>query len=890
MDINQIENNIDALLSSYTEDSFIYGLLSAYGLPNAAITRLKNGEYNLAKEDGQILWKKKVCFRKEKSQDLHSVIDQLKKTPAISKQHPRFIIVTDFKTLLALDTENSDTLDIPFKDLSRRFDFFLPWAGMEKSQLQRESLADIKAAERMGRLYDLILEENPIENEDQRHSLNVFFTRLLFCYFAEDTGIFPSGIFVNGVASHTAEDGSDLQVYFSKLFDVLNTEDRKKCPAYLVDYPYVNGGLFATESPAPKFNARSRKILIECGSLNWKAINPDIFGSMMQAVVHSEERSGKGMHYTSVVNIMKVIEPLFLNDLREELEKAGDNKQKLEKLLERIYRLRIFDPACGSGNFLIIAYKELCKLEIEIFKRLNPHGQMSFKFQNKLKINQFYGIEIDDFAHETAKLSLWLAEHQMNLAFREVFGNARPTLPLQDGGNIICGNATRLAWEVVCPIAQENEIFILGNPPYKGSKIQSKEQKADLAVALESSVKGFRDLDYIACWFVKAAEYIRNRPYKFAFVTTNSISQGTQVSALWPSILTRGLEIEFVHSEFKWTNNARGNAGVICVIIGIRNVQKAPKIIFTEGLSRNVSNINAYLTEGANIIVERKSQPQSGFPKMCFGNAPYDGGHLILDQQAKDALVEDFPSSEKFLKKLIGTKEYLSGTFRWCIWIENQDLPQIDIEPILNRIHLVKEFRLKSTDQGTREMASRPHQFREMKLAKTSTLLIPRVSSERREYIPLGLLSSEYVISDAQVIYDAPLYLFALLASKMHMVWVHAVAGRLKSDIRYSSALCYNTFHFPHLNEQQKVLIEDLALRILDIREKHSESTMAQLYDPEDMPAELLLAHRDLDLAVEQVYRERQFKSDDERLAYLLTAYENATSGKYEERLQQCLI
>jgi hypothetical protein len=884
MDINQIENNIEALLDSFTEESFIYGLLAAYGLPNAAVTRLRNGEYNLSKDKNQILWKKRVCYQIQKTGDLHSAIDVLKKTPAISKQHPRFLIVTDFTTLLAIDTDNSDSLDIPLKDLSRHFDFFLPWAGMEKSQLQRENPADIKAAERMGRLYDLILEENPIESEEQRHSLNVFFTRLLFCYFAEDTGIFPSGIFVNGIASHTSEDGSDLQSYLFKVFETLNQQDRGKSPAFLAEYPYVNGGLFATSSPVPRFNAKSRKILIECGALNWKAINPDIFGSMMQAVVHTDERSGKGMHYTSVVNIMKVIEPLFLNDLREELENAGDNKQKLQKLLDRIYNIRIFDPACGSGNFLIIAYKELCKLEIEVFKRLNPHGQKSFNFLNKLKINQFYGIEIDDFAHETAKLSLWLAEHQMNLAFREVFGDARPTLPLQDGGNIFCGNAIDVDWDKVCPKQGGSEVMLLGNPPYIGARNQNKDQKLDIERVL-GDLDGCNDLDYVACWIRKAADYIRGANARFAFVTTNSITQGSQVALIWPHILV-SLEIGFAFPSFKWSNNARGNAGVTCVIIGVRNVSSHPKRLFGEGRTQLVKNISPYLIASKTVYVHGRKTPLSKLSPIVFGSMANDGGHLLLDESEYVALLSKQPKIKQLVRRCLGSREFINGISRYCLWIEpDQREFASSIPEITQRVKAVEEHRNNSNREATQALANEAYRFAEIRHRSGASIIIPSVSSERREYIPIGFLDDASIISNlAFAIYDASASLFAIVSSRMHMVWIRAVAGRLKTDYRYSAGLCYNTFPIPEVSAGALGRLEQLALDLLHVREQYSEKTLAQLYDPELMPSRLREVHGEIDLSVDQLYRSRVFSSDDERLEVLFQLYEDMSMTERKVR------
>ncbi|WMP19377.1 DNA methyltransferase [Thiothrix lacustris] len=473
----------------------------------------------------------------------------------------------------------------------------------------------------------------------------------MFCFFAEDTGIFGDNQFTNAVGSHTAEDGSDLSNYLQKLFRVLALRERGEFPAFLQAFPYVNGGLFEKDYPVPQFSAKSRKLILECGALNWKAINPDIFGSMIQAVVHDEQRSHMGMHYTSVVNIMKVMEPLFLNELQEELEKAAGNEGKLVKLLDRLYHLRIFDPACGSGNFLIIAYKELCRLEIAIFRELQTLNAKWKTAQSGIRLTQFYGIELDDFAHETAKLSLWLAEHQMNMAFREVFGDAKPTLPLQSGGNIVCGNATRLDWATVCPKDPAHETYILGNPPYLGSKVQEKSHKEDMANVF-NQVKNYKDLDYIACWFYKSAKYIEKNQSKFAFVTTNSICQGNQVAMLWPEMDSLKKEIYFAHSSFKWTNNAKGNAGVTCAIIGMRSLSNEPKLLFTSGIAKVVKNINPYLASGNNIIISRRTTPISIFPKMDLGNMPIDNGNLIFSSEEKNSLESKYPILSGFFKKL----------------------------------------------------------------------------------------------------------------------------------------------------------------------------------------------------------------------------------------------
>jgi len=882
MNSEKLEEKLQLLISSLNKESFIYDLLLAYGQPKSSITRLHKGDYNLSKVDGEILWKKKLFFKQEKTADLHVSIDQLKTDKTIAKQHPRFIVITDFKSLLAIDTKTADTLDIPITDLAKHYDFFLPWAGMEKSQLQNENPADVKAAERMGRLYDLILEDNPTTEKDQIHALNIFLSRLLFCFFAEDTGIFKEGQFTNAIASHTAKDGKDLHAYLQKLFSVLNLQARTDYPQFLQDFPYVNGGLFADNTPVPVFNLKSRKIIIECGTLNWQAINPDIFGSMIQAVVHNEQRSHMGMHYTSVVNIMKVIEPLFLNDLYVVFEKAENNEHRLKKLLNRLYHLRIFDPACGSGNFLIIAYKELCQLEIKIFRQLQAIDSVNWGHAvSGLHLNQFYGIELDDFAHETAKLSLWLTEHQMNLAFKEVFGETRPTLPLRDSGNITCGNATRLDWEVICPKVddkgKEREVYILGNPPYLGSSMQSKEQKADMAFVFKG-IKGYKNLDYISCWFLLGSKFIQGKGAnaQFAFVSTNSINQGEQVALLWQHIFNLELEIGFAYQSFKWTNNAKGNAGVTCVVVNVRNISFNFKKLFQGLISKKVENISPYLIEGNNTHIRRRGKPLSSIDEMLKGNQPTDGGNFIFSSEQKALLLVEFPISKFFFKKYFGSQEFIKGLERWCLWINDERKSEAKCIPeIRKRLEAIDSIRLTSKAPSTRNFLGGSHRFIQIQHEPTDALIIPSVSSERREYIPTGFLDENTVISNlAFAIYNPPAHIFAIISSRMHMTWVRTVAGRLKTDYRYSSALCYNTFPFPEITEAQKTTLEDHVFKVLDEREQHPEKTMAQLYDSDKMPDGLRQAHHEMDLAIEQCYRPQPFKSDDERLEYLFKLYE----------------
>lgn len=870
MNIAQIENNLQQLVKSFKKEAFIYDLLLAYGQPKASITRLQQGGLNLSRTAGEIAWKKKLFFKAVREEDLHELIDDIKADDKAIKHDPRFIVVTDFETLLAIDRKTLDTLDIPILEIPKYFDFFLPWAGMEKAQHPYENPADVKAAERMARLYDEIKKDNTTTTHEEAHNLNVFLSRLLFCFFAEDTGIFDKGQFTNCISSHTQQDGSDLHTYLDKLFEVMNTEPskRKSLPAYLEAFPYVNGGLYKNKHHAPVFTRRSRQAIINSGELDWSAINPDIFGSMFQAVISPEQRGGLGMHYTSVPNIMKVIEPLFMNELYEEFEAAKGNSKKLYALLQRIQNIKIFDPACGSGNFLIISYKQLRRLEMKIFKTMN-----SFAFSN-ISLSNFYGIELDDFAHEIAILSLWLAEHQMNQEFLKEFGRTKPALPLKETGNIAHGNACRIDWENVCPKKDGDEIYILGNPPYLGFNERSKEQKADMDFAL-NNIGNIQRLDYIGCWFVKATDYIQDINSRYAFVSTNSICQGEQVSLLWPHIFSKKQEICFAFQPFKWTNNAKGNAGVTCVILGIQNENLSNKLIFSEGRSKIVKSISPYLIEGNPVIMTQRKSPLSNFPEMILGSSGIDGGNLILSSDEKAAFIKSNPNSGKFIKSFIGGGDFVDGTERFCIWVDDNEIKEaLKIESIKDRVDKCREYRL-GAGRDAKKAANVPHRFFYRKHKDKDAIILPMTSSEKRTYLPVGFLTNRAIVSNGVfVVYDAEPYMMGLIASKMHMCWTQAVSGKLESRIRYSVNLAYNSFPFPEISEEQKQHITYAVLRVLEARERHSEKTLAQLYDPDKMPQGLMEAHHQLDLAVERCYRSKPFESDEERLEYLFKLYE----------------
>lgn len=876
MNLAQIENNLKLLVYTLDKETFIYNLLESYYLPKASISRLQKGSLNLSKVTGEVSWKKKLFFKEELKNDLHLTISSLKDE---LKHNQRFVIVTDYKTLLAIDTLTKDQLDIPITDLPKYYDFFLPWAGMEKATHAAENPADVKAAEKMAKLFDEIKKDNPDTSPEFIHNLNIFFSRLLFCYFAEDTNIFEDNQFSHAVESHTTADGSDLDAYLNRLFWVLNTPNDKRgdIPNYLNAFPYVNGGLFREEITCPKFTSKSRQLLIDSGDSNdWSAINPDIFGSMFQAVISPEHRGGLGAHYTSVPNIMKVIEPLFLNELKEAFEDAIGNEKKLKELLHRIAKIKLFDPACGSGNFLIIAYKELRRLEMLILKELG-----GFAFSG-IHLNNFYGIELDDFAHEIAKLSLWLAEHQMNVEFFNEFGRTNPTLPLQEAGQIVCGNACRLDWDIVCPKNDGDEIYIMGNPPYVGSKNQNKEQKEDIKIVLEN-ISSTKSLDYIACWFIKSAYYINDKS-SFAFVSTNSLFQGTQVPLLWPLLFAQEVEISFAYKNFKWTNNAKGAAGVTCSIVGLSKYSERQKYLFESNNKKTVKNITPYLYDGKSYSIENRTSVLSDLPRLQIGNEAYDSGHLTMDENEKNAFVAKHPESVHYFKKIIGSNELINSFHRWCIWIEDNEISTaLDIEGIAEIVSEVKKFR-ESGGMNARSCAHRPHQFRWVNKAVKSQIILPVVSSERRVYIPIAFFDNSYiVINSAQVIFDPEPYVFSMLNSKIHLAWAKFFGGKLETRYRYNAGLCYNTFPFPPISNQRKEELTQCTFRILEEREKHPEKTLAELYDPDKMPEGLKEAHRLNDEAVERCYRSTPFNSDEERLEYLFKLYEKMIQEEKEK-------
>lgn len=872
-----------------TGEELLYSLLRIFcNYGDGQIRRIREGIGNRARDGRTILVPKVIAFRPKDSLDFHEEIKQMQAEPNIVKHAPRLYVVSDGQTIVAVDPIEQDIYENEVALMWKDFEFFYPLAGIEKFRNMEEAEADVKSAELMAKIYDEIRRHNDIKDKTEMHNLNVFMSRLLFCFFAEDTNLFSeSNLFTSSIRKYTADDGHDLAEFIERAFLAMSIEDRKslEIPNIYSVFPYVNGGLFKQHVPIPTLSRRARILMLKCGDYDWKEINPDIFGSMIQVVVTPEMRAGLGMHYTSVPNIMKLIQPLFLDELHEEYRKAVEARsvKKLQELLSRMSKIKFFDPACGSGNFLIISYKRVRELEILIWQAIDEiSGQRILPF-TQISLTQFYGIEIDEYACDTAKLSLWLAEHQMNNKFHETFNTRPQTLPLRASGNIVCGNACRIDWNCVCPHTADEEVYIMGNPPYLGSSLQSEEQKGDMRCAIGDICKGYKKLDYISPWFLKGSKYILNSNSRFAFVTTNSITQGEQVSILWPNILTE-TEIYFAYRPFMWRNNAKHNAMVAVTILGLKNkYQKLEKKFFDSTSSKIMKNINPYLIEMDDIFIYPTLKPISPRREMIKGSSPVDNNNFIFTTEEVQSFLKIYPSVKPLIHKYIGAEEFVKGYERFCIYVETPEEIEIaKANPILQkRFEAVCDFRMKSTKVSTRKFASVPYRFIEQKYQRKKSIVVPQTGSETRKYIPMGIADETCVLSNAvRLIYCESSYdlvLLGILSSYMHMVWVRAVAGRMKMDMQYGNTTCYNTFPFPKMREAQKAELEKLAQDILDKRDENYDLTLGKMYNPESMPDDLREAHHRLDLAVERCYRPEPFTSDEERLEYLFKMYVKMT-------------
>ncbi|NCP20315.1 MAG: class I SAM-dependent DNA methyltransferase [Erythrobacter sp.] len=903
MNTIEIEKQLDLLVADVSAENcslheFPFRLMEAYEASRNEVNKLRM-KHPEGLVDADILWPKKLLYRAAQKGEVQDTVTSLKaslvgKKGRSAKNAPRFVMSTDGDEFLAVDLKNDETPSFDkLAELPVNYDFLLPMFGVERFKPAPETAADVKAARHMAKFHDAIRDANPTWGADKVHDLNLFMTRLLFCMFAEDTGIFTDKLFLNTLRREAMKvDGSDTKRVIEDVFLALDLADKDaradqgvRSQRIAADFPYVNGGLFRDHTEIPEFNRKARRLLLEAAELHWDQIHADIFGSMIQAIVQTDMRADFGMHYTSVPNIMKVLEPLFLGSLREQLTAAGDNVKALEKLVERISRIRVFDPACGSGNFLIIAYRELRLIETEAFRRMRDvkrKGQLQLAdYQTGIKISNFYGIDPVDFACETAKLSLWISQYQMNRKLDEICSAPTPALPLTDAGSIVVGNALRVDWSEVCPREKEAEIYVVGNPPYLGSSMQTPEQKSDLRAVFTPYKVNYKNLDYVAGWFLKAAEYGERSGAESAFVATNSIAQGEQVALLWPAVFDHGSQVLFAHEAFKWRNNAAKNAAVICVIVAISPRSNINRRVISHDSSRQVRNIGPYLIEMDTVWVGRSSLNLSGLPRMEKGNMASDGGGLILTPDEAREMRDRNPDSSKFIKRYYGSKDYLQSKERYCLWIEDADFDEaLSIPLIAERVAASRAFRLQAKAPTTRAKADTAHRFIQIQDYGKPAIIVPRVSSENRLYLPCGFLSETVIINDAALaIYDPPTWLLSVLSTRIHAVWLATVGGRLKSDYRYSNTLVYNNFPMPSLSHEQKVNLEEHALGIVRTREPYvaDGKTLGWLYNPKTMPDDLLQAHRNLDDYLETIYIGRQFKDDTERLEHLFKLYARMT-------------
>ncbi|MDG6094790.1 N-6 DNA methylase [Acetobacter sp. AN02] len=887
----EIEEAVSRIAEApFNPGEFPFEFLQAFGNRDVTIKRLRKD--NRSDVSGAVLQRNNIHLAVCPEGQVAQTLNLLRESPKTQSAKARFLLATDGVTFEAEDRTEDDYITDVFTHLADRFGFFLPLAGITTVQKIKNNPIDVKATSRLNRLYVELLKENPDwATEERRHDMNHFMARLIFCFFAEDTGIFLNKLFTRTIQTMTEGATDQTHEVMAELFRTMDldtrNDDREKggVKSWARDFPYVNGNLFSGATDCPAFNKLARPHLLRAGKLNWAQINPDIFGSMIQAVADDGERGALGMHYTSVPNIRKVLNPLFLDGLREELEKAGHNTQKLHALKERLSGIRVFDPACGSGNFLVIAYKDMRDIQSEIDDRLKIERA---ERKSVIPLANFYGIEIRDFAVEIARLSLLIAEFQSDEIHIDQKQARLNVLPLKDTGHIICGNALEKGWFDVCPPQKGSETYICGNPPYKGSTWQSAEQKADLEQIFGKRAKSWKSLDYVAGWFMKAADYGQKTGSSSAFVSTNSICQGQQVPILWPLIFELNYEISFAHTSFKWANLAAHNAGVTVAIIGIAPVSEHPKILFSNGpdgktVRQESGHINAYLVPGKNVVVEKQGKPLSAeLGEMNFGNKPVDGGNLLLDEGELADLKLDDSQKSKFIRRIVGSAEFIRGIQRYCLWIDDKDAHEaLTIPAIAQRVEAVKKMRLASRDSGARGMAEKSYQFREHNAAQRYTIAVPGISSEGRDFLPVGLLPQEDVVTNKiYALYDVPLWNMALIASRLHWVWIGTVCVRLEMRFSYSNTMGWNTFPVPTLTEKNRADLTRCAEDILLAREAHFPATIADLYDPDKMPDNLRAAHERNDEVLERIYIGRCFRNDTERLEKLFDLYSKMIAKK----------
>jgi hypothetical protein len=918
---------------------FLIEFFEVFGISRKRVATFEHRVKKLDESDGYIdlLWKGNILVEmKSRGKNLDKAYNQARDYTYGLKQHelPKYILVSDFEIFRLTDLEDDKTTVFTLSEFVNYIELFGPLIGYHKKIYKEQDPANIKAAELMGKLHDSLKDIGYTG-----HPLEVYLVRILFCLFAEDTTIFDTQQFQDYIAQRTNEDGSDLAARLQELFQVLNTPNEKRyknLDEQLNAFPYVNGKLFEEILPSASFDKKMRQALLDCSYIDWAKISPAIFGSMFQSVMNPVERRNLGAHYTSETNILKLIKPLFLDDLWKEFESIKDNKNKLPEFHKKISTLKFLDPACGCGNFLVITYRELRLLELEILRSTYKYGQQVIDIENVmwLDVDMMYGIEYEEFPARIAEVAMWLMDHQMNMLISNEFGVYIARLPLKKAANIVHGNALQTDWNSLIkkdyieitannttlilsepekeyttvniktnnltiidernfePIKYNNQNtkfdYILGNPPFIGSKIMTQFQRDEVANEF-GNITGSGLLDYVTAWYIKAAKYIQNTKTKCAFVSTNSITQGEQVGIMWNVLMNMyGIKIHFAHRTFKWNNEAKGNAAVFCVIIGFAHFDITNKSIFEyEDIKGNahelkVKNINSYLVDAKNIFIVKRRKPICNVPEISFGSMPNDGGFLLLSDDEKNIICKNDPVFEKYVRPFLSSKEFLSNINKWCLWLE--DFNPSDIaksKELSRRIDEVFKNRNQSTREATKKLAKTPYLFGEIRQPQNDYLLIPRVSSGERNIIPMGLFSKNYIVGDTCLaIPNATLYHFGILQSSMHMVWVNQVCGRLKGDYRYSNEIVYNNFPWPKTpTEKQQKNIEEKAQKVLDVRKHFEENSLDELYKVKSMPALLVKAHDELNKAVDTTYRSQSFASEAKRMEFLFELYEEYTAG-----------
>lgn len=872
---------------------FLVEFFNVFGISSKRVATFEHRVKKLDDKDGYIdlLWKGMILIEmKSRGKSLDKAFEQAKDYLHGLKEHelPKYILISDFENLRLHDLEETKTIAFKLNDLVNHVQHFGYLLGYQKKVYKEQDPANIKAAELMGQLHDQLKDIGYTG-----HPLEVYLVRLLFCLFAEDTTIFDKQQFQEYIEQRTTIDGSDLAARLQELFQVLNTPRDKRfknLDEQLADFPYVNGKLFEEILPTASFDSKMRQALLNCCYIDWSKISPAIFGSMFQSVMNPAERRNLGAHYTSETNILKLIKPLFLDDLWKEFESIKDNKNKLPEFHKKLSTLKFLDPACGCGNFLIITYRELRLLELEVLRVIYKSGQQVMDVNSiiLIDVDQFYGIEYEEFPARIAEVAMWLIDHQMNMLISNEFGQYFVRLPLQKAAQIHHADALETNWEQV--VSKDELSFIIGNPPFIGSKIMKQSQR-DQIVKQFDNIDGSGILDYVTGWYIKAAKYIQNTKIKVAFVSTNSIVQGEQTSVLWePMIGKYNIKIHFAHRTFKWSNEAKGNAGVHVVIIGFASFESNNKIIFEyenikgEPHEVKAKNINPYLIDAKDIFISKRTKPLCNVPTMQKGSQPTDNGNFLFTTEEKNNFIKQEPNSEIYFKAIIGSEEFINKKERWCLWLKGTE-PNVlkQLPKIYERVESVRNFRLKSNKVATRKKANTPTLFDEIRQPESIYLAIPEVSSERRKYIPIGFIEKEVIASNKiQMIGNATLFHFGVLTSLLHMTWTKNVCGRLESRYQYSASIVYNNYPWPeNPTEKQIKAIEDAAQKVLDTRLQFPNSSLADLYDPLTMPPALVKAHNELDKAVDLAYRPQPFTTEANRMEFLFSLYEKYTADLF---------